>query len=906
MKKFYPALASLTLLASTAIPAHAEMASPTVRPGDFYSFRGMPAEMINYLPAHSPKKILKGKKLGNSKYDNSDGHDLREVVAEGEIHIPVILVNFKDYKFTQGDGNPNALINDMLNGENFTYQNATGSAREYYRTVSSGQFSPVFDVYGPVTLEKEEIEYVTSNADDKYTDPETGKEVVKYPAGYMVAEAVKALDDEIDFSKYDMDKDGFVDFVYFFFAGHGATLGGSKDRNIWPHAFTLTSALGETVTLDDVQVNRYCCSAELGGDNRKLSGVGTFVHEFSHVLGFPDLYDTAHNGQPALAAYSPGPYSNMDSGNYNNDEHTPPFFSGYEQYAMEWMKPTELTGSGNITLLPLEAYPFAYKVPSNKNVQEYFILENRAKSHQDQYLPSPGLLVWHIDFDLSIWNANTVNTIDAHQRIDLIEADNHKNSSTTDGDPFPGASGVCEFSPNITPSFKDWSGKGVGFSLSDICHNFDGTTTFTATCTKTNAVDMQQLPAPAPRVCAASTSGISIKWPAVKDAEKYFISVFEASKLNGDVLSFSDFETDYYFRSIEVKPDTQGLCSYEISGLRPNVHYAVMLYAAGSNNASRMETPVFASTIDGADFANARTNLYIENAADTAVASWDAVEGADDYTLSIVTRTPGATTNQLAADFTGNRLPEDWTAKGKFESNARHCGEATPSYCLSSNFAFLASPVYEEQMKSLSFWAKTRYDDPKARLEIYTADKNGNYSFFKALTTELDNKGKRFDLELPANSYGVRLSYTFKSTGLEFFIDDIKAEFCANAVETPVNAAIEKTGDTEACVRGLEKGVDYIAYVTPVKSGADGAHSNEFAFRLENLPVSGVEDIMAEDAASLFRIQGMNVIPADGVDLNIYTIDGLRVAAASNGVITIPARGIYIISAGSTNAKVRF
>ncbi|MDE5551900.1 MAG: M6 family metalloprotease domain-containing protein, partial [Muribaculaceae bacterium] len=420
MKRLVRTMLLSTLAMSTLTPTFAqEPVAPTVPRGSFHCFRGMPLSDINYVDDNSarPNIFRAGPKLGNSKWDNTDGHDLREVLTEGKLKVMVIIVNFEDTQFSQKSGDPNALITEMLNGDNFTYQNATGSANQYYRTISNGKFDPQFDVYGPINLSKPSVEYVTpqetpaTNPDGYYIDPATGKQVQKYPASRAVEEAIMAIKDQVNFADYDSNGDGYVDFVYMFYAGKGATTGGGRYTTIWPHAFTLTSGLGAPIELNGVKIDRYACSAELGANNR-LSGIGTFCHEFGHVLGLPDIYDTANNGS-ARANFTAGPFTCMDAGNYNNDEHTPPFFSSYEQYALEWMLPKTVTGGGHFTMLPLGARKFAYKFETS-NPQEYFLMEARDKNSLDYYLPCHGLAVWHIDFNLDIWNKNTPNNNDNH------------------------------------------------------------------------------------------------------------------------------------------------------------------------------------------------------------------------------------------------------------------------------------------------------------------------------------------------------------------------------------------------------------------------------------------------------------------------------------------------------------
>lgn len=911
MKHLFSTFTGLALAAQCVLPAFSQSPSvPTVREGEFHCFRGMPDSMMNYSGesgATAARKTMRGPKLGNSKYDNFDGHDLREVPTEGDYKVLVVLVQFKDVKFTQGKGDPQSLIDEMLNGEDFTYQNAAGSANAFYRTTSFGKFNPIFNVIGPVTLDKKEEEYVVSNPEDTYVNPETGKPVEVYQPGRMVEEVLAAIDDRIDFREYDSNNDGDVDFIYLFHAGKGATTGGDSKKTIWPHAFTLTSAIGHPVEHDGVRINRYATSSELASDN-KLTGIGTFCHEFGHVLGLPDLYDTANNNGRPSKCFSPGAFDCMDAGNYNNNHKSPATFSSYERYALEWMKPATLTGSGHFTMLPLEAHPFSYKVNSSANDLEYFLLENRGNTLYDQYLPGHGLLVWHIDYNPETWESGKVNNNKDHQCVDLIEADNEKSETGRDGDPFPGAYGICEFTSTITPAFKDWTNKSVGYELYEIRRNFDNTVEFLLTSASGKEMEGAAMAAPAPVAVAAGKTSVELEWPAVEGATQYFVSVFPSAVFSGKTLEYSDYVPGYCFRRVaEVEPDSD-VCFTVLTDLLPNTNYSVMIYAAGEVNASRMAAPLTVSTVDGEDFANASTNLYLSAAGDDVVASWDGVANAEEYEVSIVTRSKGEETGSpLDCDFSGNLLPENWKGSGKFDTRQNYFGVSAPSYRLQDPGSVLESPIYEDCLRQLSFWAIRRksYEDGLCALNVLTADAKGAWSLWTRID-DIPNPGREFTLDFPAGVYGVRLVYDFWSTGLDINIDDLKMTFCKGSVDTPVKVEVDMTGENSASIRGLQPAVDYVAYVTPKMGATSGARSNEVAFRLETLPDSGVEDVIGDSAASLFRIEGNEVIPADPeLEYDVYSIDGLVMARSHKGAITLPARGIYLLRASGKTMRIR-
>lgn len=897
----------LTLCAASAFscaPAFAAgPVAPTVPEGSFHCFRGMPASEINYIKAPEARQHRAGVKLGNSKWDNTDGHDLREVNTEGNLRVLVIIVEFEDTKFSRRE-DPRELVDNMLNGEDFTYQNATGSARAFYNAVSNGQFNPQFDVVGPIQLSKKSVEYVTPSDPEFFTDA-SGKETQCYPASLAVKEAVLAIDDDIDFSVYDSNNDGAVDFVYMFYAGKGATTGGNKDTTIWPHAFTLEAGLGAPLELDGVAVNRYACSSELGLNN-KLSGIGTFCHEFGHVLGLPDLYDTAHNGS-LDAAFSPGTFSCMDGGNYNNDEHTPPFFSAYEQYALEWMLPTTVTGGGRFTLLPMGARKFAYKFNTSSD-QEYFLVEARDKFSYDYYLEGHGLLAWHIDFDANIWDKNTPNNNDAHQRIDLVEADSDRSTNTRSGDTFPGTNGICEFLENVSPSFIDWKNKSTGYNLREITRNFDGSVSFL--CEAKSGAEMQgtALDAPLPEIFDVTDNSFIVDFPAVSGADEYFISVFPMKEFYAGSC-ITEYVDGFYYAPASVGAD--GHVSLLVEGLEPGIEYGVMAYAANATNASRSAAPVVAAPVV-ADFSKAVTNVYataIPGENYDILLAWDAVTDADDYKISIEQSVPSAIlintpAESLSFDFEGNKLPDGWSGNGKFDSRPKYCGNAVPSYRLETPGAALTSATFEKPICSVAFWLRRHFDEDLCNLQVFGIDKDGRSVLVETIS-DISKDGSMHQVVFPTEFYAVRFVWNFSSTGLDCNIDDIQIAFTNDFQHSPVTFVFSKVSDTAAVVSGLKSGETYNAYVTPMNGYRRGLRSRAVRFTVGSLPVSAVESV-SDAADAVVTVSNGIISVGNDTEFSLYSIDGICIASGITGGFPLPARGLYIVRTPGSSLKINW
>lgn len=371
---------------------------------------------------------------------------------KGECRALVILVEYKDIKFSVDD--PSGYFTDMLNKDGFDRYGGTGCAAEYFRFNSNNQFIPTFDVLGPVTLKYNRSYY---GANDAWGNDQAAEE--------MVVEAIKALDPTVDFSVYDMDKDGNVDNVFIFYAGVGEASSGLAS-SVWPHAYALEYS-NRKFQVDNVWINDYGCTNELYGT--RPDGVGTFIHEFSHVIGLPDLYDTAGS-----LTCTPDFWSALDYGPYNNDGRTPPNYSTYERNAMQWLEPELISEAETITLRNL-ADNYEARIMQTDKPNEFFLFENRQQLGWDEYLPGHGMLVWHIDYNKDVFEKNAVNNSSSHQYVHLVKANNiHSTGSGSEatkilaGWSWPGTSGNTELTPTTLPSLTSWSGKPINLPITQI------------------------------------------------------------------------------------------------------------------------------------------------------------------------------------------------------------------------------------------------------------------------------------------------------------------------------------------------------------------------------------------------------------------------------------------------------
>ena len=392
-------------------------------------------------------------------------------ITQGDVRGIVILVQFQDVRFKSAD--PKSQFTDYMNKEGYNEYYNLGSIRDYFVKNSMGLFRPTFDVYGPVTISRNRNDYGTTSSGNDGRNYEGARSALM--------EALDSLKkkESIDYSKYDNDGDGEIDFTYMFYAGVGANNSGVVVA-IWPHAWYIGNSVNKRSGKNmgnDIYANRYACSNEIDGyaykkDNSTdiLGGIGTFAHEFSHVLGLPDMYDLKGNNPRK----TPKKWDVMDNGNYNcpynsygTQNCAPPFYSAFERMSLGWMTPTELYTVGQVKLDKIDDNN-AFSITNPNNPDEMFLLEYRTQKDWDVGQLNSGMLIWHIDYVASVWKEKTVNNNGDHMHVDIEEASPEIDKYARPYDVFPGTKAVTNFE-----KFVFWNGDSMEIALSEITESED-------------------------------------------------------------------------------------------------------------------------------------------------------------------------------------------------------------------------------------------------------------------------------------------------------------------------------------------------------------------------------------------------------------------------------------------------
>lgn len=363
----------------------------------------------------------------------------------------VVLVDFKNKKFA--DGHDLEYYKNVINGKDFSDEEEgyVGSVRDYFLAQSNGQFELDFDVVGPVTMSKN---YGYYGNDGAYQKDEKVYEMIK--------EACDGIQDKVNLKDYDWDGDGEADQVFFLYAGLGQASGGSAGT-VWPHESELRYWPCGVLSYSTGKINTYACANELQpetqGSSRYISaGIGTICHEFSHCLGFADMYDTTGGG-----GYGMSVFDVMDQGSYNGNGFVPCNYTAFERIYAGWVEAIELESPATVKdMKSVSDYGRPFIMYNYKNTNEYFLMENRQNTGWDKGLyGSNGLLIVHVNYVPSRWANNSVNSsAEKIQCCTVVNADGSRENTqySLQGDLYPyevkGVTMNDEFTDESEPAAK--------------------------------------------------------------------------------------------------------------------------------------------------------------------------------------------------------------------------------------------------------------------------------------------------------------------------------------------------------------------------------------------------------------------------------------------------------------------
>jgi len=425
-----------------------------------------PASSLELMPIHPDVErrikaegydsvtILDLRNLAELK--QSQGIDQPEPIPQPVTGLWPALVLLVDYSDITHNGLSTPILYNNLLFSVGGYP-APGSMRDFFREASYG----VFDIIGGVDNTWRQV----SNPRNYYanfdgiggTDDDYGFGAWPNNAQKLVVDAVTLADNYVNFANYAVG--GQVQGLFVIHAGRGAETDQWSYDWIWSHKWGLGPY---ALTVDGVVVNLYSMEPEYvfsPGD----STVGVFCHEYGHVLGLPDLYDTDYTSQ-GLGDWSLMAYGAWTGWNGNSPAHP----DAWSKIQLGWVTPTIPTGTQIGASLPnVEGSATVYKLWTNGSAgTQYFLLENRQRRLFDTGLPSDGLLLYHVD-------ETADQTSDWQPKVMLEQADGlwdlqYGTNTGDSGDPYPGSSNNLSATAATTPSTKSYANANTYVSITNI------------------------------------------------------------------------------------------------------------------------------------------------------------------------------------------------------------------------------------------------------------------------------------------------------------------------------------------------------------------------------------------------------------------------------------------------------
>lgn len=344
----------------------------------------------------------------------------------------VIPVEFEDREFTSSRAEQEALVQQAESYFNRQFSPTGTCSFPAGRTKAGAEGMQFQFELGPLVRLGHETAWYGADYPDR-------RDV---RLGDAVREACTALQGQVDWPQLDIDGDGAVDNVLLLYAGTGQHESGAAN-DIFPQQARLSAGGGNPLIIRNIKIDKYAVAPE--------GRLGILCHEFGHVLGLPDLYDTDGEQSGGLDP-GLGGLSLMDDG---CRKAVPPDFGAIEFELLGLGRCDTLsTGTGHLTPL-LQGRRYLKALTDRKD--EYFLFEARAD----------GLYVFHVDR-----SENPAGFSPGHDK-ELTARDRWDYGIVNNNPAHPCArpvvtGGYDPFGSDTPAPFRAWSGTAPGLALTDL------------------------------------------------------------------------------------------------------------------------------------------------------------------------------------------------------------------------------------------------------------------------------------------------------------------------------------------------------------------------------------------------------------------------------------------------------
>lgn len=370
--------------------------------------------------------------VDNNKILSSNGYQALNSV--GDQNILVVPVSFQDEKYSIFSNVPtmrNKDFKETLNEAFFGEGNSIvgwESVKSFYEKSSyskltlNGEVTNVVNIDRPLSYYSNLLKSATESKNNSISLSSISNDLT-----ITIIEDVLNNNPNINFEKYDQNKDGYFDAVWFIY--------NSMYDNESQLAWAFTTANGRSQENLKYKVGTFSWGSYFfmteGNYQSLLTGflpdAHTYIHETGHILGLEDYYSYANSKENPEY-----PVGGLDMMDYNIGDHM-----AFSKYLLNWISPKEIIGEGEIKIKPFYSSGEAYIIANNYNgtaFDEYLILEYyvpeglNSKDSKAKYLGNnarmftdSGLRIYHVDARIGYFKGNTIQSSYVNNLVYYIE-----------------------------------------------------------------------------------------------------------------------------------------------------------------------------------------------------------------------------------------------------------------------------------------------------------------------------------------------------------------------------------------------------------------------------------------------------------------------------------------------------
>jgi len=355
--------------------------------------------------------------------------------ASGNVRTFMLLIEFQDETHTV----QSTTIDSMLYGAGDSANSPKESLTSWYSRSSYG----LLDLSAGNTLAWYQTAYNRSSV----TEDSAGRDA-------LIKEVLEHFHDQgHDFSQYDNDGNGVVDYFMVMWTGPIGDWGSFW----WGYQPSFSDA---SFQLDGVSFGLYSWQWEANNPT-------VVIHETGHALGLPDYYD--YNGTVGPDG-GVGGFDMMDGNSWDHN--------CFSKWMLDWLTPTVVdAGRQDLTLQHTSEHQEAVLiwpgVGTGDIFSEYFMVQNRQDvgNDDDGWFNVDGLVIWHIDATLNAAGTGFAydNSFTDHKLLRLMEADGLEEiEAKTGADADDVYTEGQVFSKNTFPSSEDYAGSDTCVTVCSI------------------------------------------------------------------------------------------------------------------------------------------------------------------------------------------------------------------------------------------------------------------------------------------------------------------------------------------------------------------------------------------------------------------------------------------------------